>query len=254
MAGGVDSLAWALPAALSAAHGEREQAQGAIQACALLPGYCTRLLQLTAAFELGDSVRLLAATQLKNEILRRWCAGPRGIPEAERPVLREGLLARLATDEPCEQVGLQIGMTVARIMRSEANRGLGTVLQAFIDAMLQRQHLPPHALLALLHTAKELGTMRLPAQKLLAARVARLLLPSLSQQWSAELHAAFRRHGIAATAEARSEHVDPTAGSTTRKRRRSAAHAARIAGSACRAERRMLTKSTPWSLSSVLFA
>ena len=178
MGGGVDSLAWALPAALSAAHGEREQAQGAIQACALLPGYCTRLLQLTAAFELGDSARLLAATQLKNEILRRWCAGPRGIPEAERPVLREGLMARLATDEPCEQVGLQIGMTVARIMRSEANRGLGTVLQAFIDAMLQRQHLPPHALLALLHTAKELGTMRLPAQKLLAARVARLLLPS----------------------------------------------------------------------------
>ena len=192
MAGGVDSLAWALPAALSAAHGEREQAQGAIQACALLPGYCTRLLQLTAAFELGDSARLLAATQLKNEILRRWCAGPRGIPEAERPVLREGLLARLATDEPCEQVGLQIGMTVVRIMRSEANRGLGTVLQAFIDAMLQRQHLPPHALLALLHTAKELGTMRLPAQKLLAARVARLLLPSLSQQWSAALHAAMQ--------------------------------------------------------------
>ena len=188
----LDSLAWALPAALSAAHGEREQAQGAIQACALLPGYCTRLLQLTAAFELGDSARLLAATQLKNEILRRWCAGPRGIPEAERPVLREGLLARLATDEPCEQVGLQIGMTVARIMRSEANRGLGTVLQAFLDAMLQRQHLPPHALLALLHTAKELGTMRLPAQKLLAARVARLLLPSLSQQWSAALHAAMQ--------------------------------------------------------------
>jgi len=192
MAANLDSLAWALSAALSAAHGEREQAQGAIQACALLPGYCTRLLQLTAAFELGDSARLLAATQLKNEILRRWCAGPRGIPEAERPVLREGLLARLATDEPCEQVGLQIGMTVARIMRSEANRGLGTVLQAFLDAMLQRQHLPPHALLALLHTAKELGTMRLPAQKLLAARVARLLLPSLSQQWSVALHAAMQ--------------------------------------------------------------
>ena len=192
MASSLDSLAWALPAALSAAHGEREQAQGAIQACALLPGYCTRLLQLTAAFELGDSARLLAATQLKNEILRRWCAGPRGIPETERPVLREGLLARLATDEPCEQVGLQIGMTVARIMRSEANRGLGTVLQAFLDAMLQRQHLPPHALLALLHTTKELGTMRLPAQKLLAARVARLLLPSLSQQWSAALHAAMQ--------------------------------------------------------------
>ena len=30
-------------------------------------------------------------------------------------------------------------MTIARIMRSEANRGLGTVLQAFIDALLQQQ-------------------------------------------------------------------------------------------------------------------
>ena len=186
-------LAWAVTTALSAPDpAERRRAEDAIKACALQPGYCCLLLQLTAAPELGDTARLLAATQLKNEVLRRWCGGPRGIPEAERPVLRAALLARLASAEPCEQVGLQVGITIARIMRSEANRGLSTVLQAFIDAMLQQQQLPPHALLALLYTAKELGSMRLPAQKRLGARVASLLLPSLCQQWSVALHAAMQ--------------------------------------------------------------
>jgi len=186
-------LAWAVTTALSAPDpAERRRAEDAIKSCALQPGYCCLLLQLTAAPELGDTARLLAATQLKNEVLRRWCGGPRGIPEAERPVLRAALLARLASAEPCEQVGLQVGITIARIMRSEANRGLSTVLQAFIDAMLQQQLLPPHALLALLYTAKELGSMRLPAQKRLAARVAALLLPSLCQQWSVALHAAMQ--------------------------------------------------------------
>ena len=161
-------LGWAFRAALSPNLAERQSAESAIKACSAEPGYCLHLLQLTAVAELGDSARLLAATQLKNEVLRRWTGGVRGIPEAERPALRQALLERLATPEPCEQVGLQIGMTIARIMRSEANRGLGTVLQAFIDALLQRQQLPSHALLALLYTAKELGTMRLPAQACLA--------------------------------------------------------------------------------------
>ena len=102
----------------------------------------------------------------------RWAESGANIasqPGLHRVAASHAWFERRTSSEPCEQVGLQLGMSVARIMRSEANRGLSTVLQAFIDTMLQRQQLPPHALLALLHTAKELGTMRLPAHAIVRA-------------------------------------------------------------------------------------
>mmetsp|Transcript_41241 Transcript_41241/g.113438 ORF Transcript_41241/g.113438 Transcript_41241/m.113438 type:complete len:193 (+) Transcript_41241:101-679(+) len=86
------------------------------------------------------------------------------------PELRAALIQRLTEPEPSERVGVQLALALARIMRSEANRGQAAVLEGFAEA-LRRSSLPGHALLALLHTGKELRSMRLPAQRRLAAMV-----------------------------------------------------------------------------------
>ena len=73
-----------------------------------------------------------------------------------------------------EKVGVQLALCVARVMRSEANRGQATVLETFAEALRREAALPGHALLALLYTGKELRSMRLPAQRRLAAAAAAL--------------------------------------------------------------------------------
>ena len=167
------SLGQLLRSALSPSSEERRWAGDALQASAAQPGYCSALLLASQPGGASDEERLLAATLLKNEVLRRWRKGARGIPESERPALRAALVARLGAPESSERVGAQLALAVARVMRAEANAGEAAVLEAFATALGSRGELPPHALLALCYTAKELGSMRLPAQRRLAARVRR---------------------------------------------------------------------------------
>jgi len=96
------------------------------------------------------------------------------------PELRAALIQRLTEPEPSERVGVQLALALARIMRSEANRGQAAVLEGFAEA-LRRSSLPGHALLALLHTGKERRSMCVAGRGGGVGRYMRL--PSSSQDW-----------------------------------------------------------------------
>ena len=179
-------IAQILRSSLAPDAAERAWALEALHGAAAQPEFCACLLRATAAQPgLGDDERLLAATQLKNEVVRRWRKGGCGIAEAERPALRTALLARLAQPETSERVGAQLAVAVARVMRCEANGGEATVLEVFEEALRYPGQLPGHALLALSLTVKELASMRLPVQRRLAARVGRAMLRSVPARWRA---------------------------------------------------------------------
>ena len=182
------ALATALAAALSTDATARAAAESVLLASAEAAGHCGRLLRCSLLPQLPDAARLLAATQLRGQIQRRWRGGGRGIPADERPALKAALAETILRDEPHEAVATQLALACARVMRAEANKGEADVLHAFLHA-LRRRPQPAQALLAVLHTAKEWSTMRLPAQRQLAARVAVALLPELEAPWAAAVDA-----------------------------------------------------------------
>ena len=193
------SLGSALAAALQPDATERRRGEEYLRLAAAEPGFCMRLLGLSSVdSQLPDSVRLLAATQLKNDAVRHWRRGNDAAHQEERAALRVALVARLSQPEPSERVGVQIALAVARIMRSEANTGEASVLEAFVQT-LACATLPEHALLALLHTAKELASMRLPAQRRLAARVGHVMMRLIGPRWEATVRAVLRSEVVAAT-------------------------------------------------------
>ena len=171
-----------LHAALLNALSAEPTARAAAESALTQADAASLLAATEPATGLPEPARLLAATQLKNTAVRHWRRG--AAQEHERIKLREALAARLARPEPSPRVGTQIALAVARVMRSEANAGEATVLESFAAA-LRCAHLPGHALLALLHTAKELGSMRLPAQRRLAARVGHVMVALLGPLWEA---------------------------------------------------------------------
>jgi hypothetical protein len=192
------SLASALAAALLPDGDTRRRGEETLRVAAAEPGFCAKLLALTdVRSQLPDGVRLLAATQLKNEAVRHWRRGAQQA-EQERDMLRAALVARLAQPEASERVGVQIALAVARIMRSEANTGEATVLEAFAQT-LACVSITGHALLALLHTAKELATMRLPAQRRLAGRVGHVMVGLVGPRWEAAMRAVLEAEAITAT-------------------------------------------------------
>ena len=186
MAQELEVLAKGIGSALSASPHERQWGESILEASSVQPKHCERLLHLVCSATVDNAVRLLAATQLKNEVLRHWSRSGR-IAHEERGPLRDALLTRLAHPEPHEGVGVQIALTIARIMRSETNCTESLVLRAFSTAMQQPRELLPHALFALLYTCKELCAMRLPAQRRLGAEVARVLLSPTLSHWRSSL-------------------------------------------------------------------
>ena len=194
------TLAAALVAALDPHEATRRHGEEVLRAAAAEPGFCPLLLALTdARSQLPDGVRLLAATQLKNEAVRHWRRGAQAAHEHERTSLRAALVARLTQHEAFELVSVQIALAVARVMRSEANTGEATVLEAFAQTTLACERLPDHALLALLHTAKEISTMRLPAQRRLAARIGHVMMGLVGPRWEATIRAVLSGEAAAAT-------------------------------------------------------
>ena len=114
----LDSLASALAAALLPDGDSRRRGEETLRVAAAEPGFCAKLLALTdVRSQLPDGVRLLAATQLKNEAVRHWRRGAQQA-EQERDMLRAALVARLAQPEASERVGVQIALAVARGARA----------------------------------------------------------------------------------------------------------------------------------------
>ena len=101
------SLGSALAAALQPDATERRRGEEYLRLAAAEPGFCMRLLGLSSVdSQLPDSVRLLAATQLKNDAVRHWRRGNDAAHQEERAALRVPLSVprcRQGTDRAAEQ-------------------------------------------------------------------------------------------------------------------------------------------------------
>lgn len=212
-----DELASVLCCCLSAERAERQRGEEALRRAASgRPGaFCLSLLHFIDASAPAASAheapptltaaRLLAATQLKNQVLRCWRG--KALDPAEKETLRSALLVQLGRAEPADAVGIALASAIAGVMRSESNRAEATVL-VWLSRALHISGAPhpgpaspdvpnggpltAHALLTVLYTCKELRTMRLPAQRSLGRQLSEGLLPPLLDRWSAALLHLFR--------------------------------------------------------------
>lgn len=207
--GDEEQLHAALRCCLSAEGTERQQGEDALaHAAAQRPGaLCLSLVRFIEASApvasqgvpqpLLPPARLLAATQLKNLVVRQWRG--KAIGTEEKHAIRSALLQQLGRAEPADAVGIAIASAIACIMRSESNRLDATVLLSLSEALHlsgseqpgSNTQLTSHALLALLYTAKELRSMRLPAQRALGRQLGEALLPPLLERWSSLLDRLF---------------------------------------------------------------
>ncbi|KAL1499620.1 hypothetical protein AB1Y20_011819 [Prymnesium parvum] len=172
-----------LLAALSPDAAERRAAEAQLAQLASLPGFCSSLLSLTRPPS-DETTRLLAATTLKNQLERRWRAGPRAIAAAERAPLRDDLLRALHDASPSLslRVARQLALAAAWLVRSEANAREPLLLPALSRALLAPR--APHGvILAWVHSAKALRSLRLPHGAALCDGVGRGVAPPLVGVW-----------------------------------------------------------------------
>ena len=118
-----DQVVTALLGAFDAQSNERAASQEALQGWEGMPGYTPLLLQLYAAPppRLTPDARLLAVVCLKNAVTRHWNArraGVPAVPDADKAVLRAGLLQTL--DEPEPRLSAQLLLLLAQARASPA--------------------------------------------------------------------------------------------------------------------------------------
>ena len=119
-----DQVVTALLGASDAQSNERAASQEALQGWEGMPGYVPLLLQLYAAPppRLTPDARLLAVVCLKNAVTRHWNArraGVPAVPDADKAVLRAGLLQTL--DEPEPRLSAQLLLLLAQARASPAS-------------------------------------------------------------------------------------------------------------------------------------
>ena len=119
-----DQVVTALLGAFDAQSNERAASQEALQGWEGMPGYTPLLLQLYAAPppRLTPDARLLAVVCLKNAVTRHWNArraGVPAVPDADKAVLRAGLLQTL--DEPEPRLSAQLLLLLAQARASPAS-------------------------------------------------------------------------------------------------------------------------------------
>ena len=112
-----DQVITALLGAFDAQPSERAASQEALQGWEGMPGYVPLLLQLYAAPppRLTPDARLLAVVCLKNAVTRHWNArraGVPAVPDADKAMLRAGLLQTL--DEPEPRLSAQLLLLLAQ--------------------------------------------------------------------------------------------------------------------------------------------
>jgi hypothetical protein len=119
-----DQVITALLGAFDAQPSERAASQEALQGWEGMPGYVPLLLQLYAAPppRLTPDARLLAVVCLKNAVTRHWNArraGVPAVPDADKAMLRAGLLQTL--DEPEPRLSAQLLLLLAQARPSPAS-------------------------------------------------------------------------------------------------------------------------------------
>lgn len=129
-------------------------------------GFYPTLLALCAERGLPLNVRWLAALYLKHGVDRYWrVTAPNALPEDEKAVLRDGLLARIL-DEPAPQIATQMAVLIAKVARLDCPRHWPELVPALLEAVRAEEALRQHrALLTFYHVTKTLASKRLIADK-----------------------------------------------------------------------------------------
>ena len=121
-----DQVITALLGAFDAEPSERAASQEALQGWEGMPGYVPLLMQLYAAPppHLSSDARLLAVVCLKNAVTRHWNArraGVPAVPDADKAMLRTGLLQTLDEREP--RLSAQLLLLLAQARPNPAQPG-----------------------------------------------------------------------------------------------------------------------------------
>lgn len=117
---GLEHVVTALRGALESHPRERSRYEDALQSWEGVPGYGPVLLQLSTmpSRELTSDGRLLAVLCLKNAVLRHWNArraGEPAVPDADKALIRSGLLQAL--DEPEPKLSSQLLLLIGHVAR-----------------------------------------------------------------------------------------------------------------------------------------
>ncbi len=132
-----DQVLAALLGAFDSRAAERAACQEALQGWEGMPGYCPLLLQLYASPppSLTADARLLAVVCLKNAVVRHWNArraGEPAVPDADKALLRAGLLQTL--DEPEPRLSAQLLLLLAQVARFDGLSAWPELMPSLLQA------------------------------------------------------------------------------------------------------------------------
>ena len=132
-----DQVLAALLGAFDSRAAERAACQEALQGWEGMPGYCLLLLQLYASPppSLTADARLLAVVCLKNAVVRHWNArraGEPAVPDADKALLRAGLLQTL--DEPEPRLSAQLLLLLAQVARFDGLSAWPELMPSLLQA------------------------------------------------------------------------------------------------------------------------
>ena len=114
----------------------RLAAAGPAQFCTCLLGYLeASATSAESASPPLNSARLLAATQLKNHIVRRWRG--RAMTAEQKEALRGALLRQLARPEPSEAVGSALAPTIGWLLAARCVQGVGESVSIITSAIIR---------------------------------------------------------------------------------------------------------------------
>ena len=181
-----------LKLALSADGPQRQQAEAVISDISARENFSSCLIAAIRHPESDESVKWLAAVQLKNMVNKKWIPNRSGKPdshaytEQEKQQLRSEVLHVLGMKD--SRAALQVALAVAKMARQDYPSTWPTLLDELItpvtkdetsDVLVRRIWLTLH------HVIKQLATKRLPPDKRNFQTMSSTLLPFVWNAWTA---------------------------------------------------------------------
>lgn len=181
-----------LKLALSNDGSQRQQAEAVISDISTRENFSSCLIAAIKHPESEESVKWLAAVQLKNMVNKKWIINRSGKPgsqaytEQEKQQLRSEVLHVLGMKD--SRAALQVALAVAKMARQDYPATWPTLLDELItpvtkdgtsDILVRRIWLTLH------HVIKQLATKRLPPDKRNFQTMSSTLLPFVWNAWTA---------------------------------------------------------------------
>ncbi|KAL3010471.1 hypothetical protein AAZX31_07G143600 [Glycine max] len=153
---------------MSTDHRLRGPAEDALAQSESRPGFCSCLLEVITAKDLGSQtdVRMMATVYFKNSVNRYWRhrRNSSGISNEEKMHLRQKLLMYLREEN--DQIALMLAVLISRIARSDYPKEWPDIFLVLSQQLQSADVLASHRIfLILFRTLKELSTKRLTSDQ-----------------------------------------------------------------------------------------